>query len=77
MTTSSQRVRKVRDLESLRRLVNEIRDAYQGDPEAAHSLEDATMVHVLRLTAGGHPQARQLAAEMLTIADLDLKRWCA
>jgi len=68
---------RVHDVESLRRVLKDIRDAYQTDPERAHSLEDATMLHVLRMTAEGHPQARQLAAEMLTIAELDLKRWCA
>ncbi|TMS00174.1 hypothetical protein [Nonomuraea basaltis] len=71
------RLAHVGDPDSLRRVLAEIRAAYQGDPEAAHSLEDDTMRHVLRLTAEGHPQARQLATEMLTIADLDLKRWCA
>ena len=69
--------RDVHDLDALKRVLDNIRDASQGDPEAAHSLEDDTMRHILRLTAEGHPQARQLAAEMLTIAELDFPRWCA
>ncbi|MFD9949703.1 hypothetical protein ACFWYW_55545 [Nonomuraea sp. NPDC059023] len=65
------------DVEGVRQVLDWIRDAYQGDPEAAHSLEDDLIRHVLRLTAEGHPQACQLAAEVLTIAELDLPRWCA
>ena len=37
------RLHDVRDLNDLRRVLDNIRDASQGDPEAAHSLEDDTM----------------------------------
>jgi hypothetical protein len=65
------------DLASLQRAMADIRDGYRGDPEAAHSAEDNLTHHVLRLVAEGHPQAADLAAEMLKAAEWDVPRWCA
>jgi hypothetical protein len=67
----------VTDLASLQQAMADIRDGYQGDPEAAHSAEDDLTQHILRLVAAGHPQAADLAAEMLKAAEWDVPRWCA
>jgi hypothetical protein len=67
----------VTDLASLQRAMAGIHDGYQGDPEAAHCAEDDLTQHILRLVAAGHPQAPELAAEMLKAAEWDVPRWCA
>lgn len=67
----------VMDLDSLQQVLAGVRDGYQGDPEAAHSAEDELAHHVLRLVVEGHPQAADMAAEMLKAAEWDVPRWCA
>jgi hypothetical protein len=69
--------RDVHDLESLRQVLADIRDAYDGDPEAAHSAEDELATTVFRMVAVGHAQAADLAAEMVKSAEWDVRRWCA
>lgn len=67
----------VTDLASLQQAMADIRDGYRGDPEAAHSAEDGLTLHILRMAAEGHPQAADLAAELLKAADWDVPRWYA
>jgi hypothetical protein len=67
----------VHDLDSVQQVMADIHDAYQGDPEAAHSAEDELMQKVLRLVVEEHPQAVDMAAEMLKAAEWDVPRWCA
>lgn len=63
-------------VEDVRRDVAQIA-ADAGDPETAHSSEDALMVAVLKEIAAGSPDAAALAAEALKTAAIDFPRWCA
>lgn len=67
----------VNDLVGLRDLMRRIRDTYNGDPEAAHSMEDALYCRVLHLVVEGHPQAAALAAEALKAEGWNVERWYA
>jgi hypothetical protein len=51
--------------------------AAAGDPEAAHSNEDALWANVLRAIAAGVDDAADLAAEALKTEDIRFPRWCA
>lgn len=77
MASLARQVRDVRDLDGLRAAMASIGAAYRDDPEAAHSAEDDLLRRVLRLAAEGHPQAREMAAAVLTTTDWDVPRWCA
>lgn len=65
------------DVTELRRIIAEVRDEYDGDPEAAHGSEDSLKSRVLRLVAEGHPLAREFAAEVLVMGNWDVTRWYA
>lgn len=65
------------DLDALRRLLAQLREAYDGDPEIAHSVEDALKSRILRLVVEGHPDAALFAAELVKVDDWDVSRWCA
>ncbi len=44
-------------------------DLEDGDPEAAHMLEDQLYVDVLRAVIADEPNAREMAVEMLRIRE--------
>lgn len=48
-----------------------------GDPEAAHSLEDALYRQVLIAIKRGHPAPSRLAEAALRTMEIDFERWCA
>jgi hypothetical protein len=51
--------------------------AEQGDPEAAHGLEDTLYRDVLNAIADGHPDPAVIAALCLMTRHIDFPRWCA
>ncbi|MEV0382385.1 hypothetical protein [Nonomuraea sp. NPDC050643] len=67
----------VSDLDDLRTLMGRLRDAYEGDPEAGHGMEDALLRRVLCLIVEGHPQAADFAAVVLEASEWDVTRWYA
>lgn len=48
-----------------------------GDPEAAHSYEDALYEQVLQTIAKGAKNAPELAKEALKTTKIKFPRWCA
>lgn len=70
-------VQHVEDLRGLRAVLQRLREMYEQDPEAAHSIEDALKDRVLHLTTEGHPMAADFAREVLAVAAWDVPRWCA
>lgn len=48
-----------------------------GDDEAAHALEDALNVAVLRAIATGHAQPAQIALEAIRLREFSFSRWAA
>lgn len=47
----------------------------RGDVESAHLRQDRIYVDVLRAVADGHPDAQDMAAEALRIAETGGERW--
>jgi hypothetical protein len=68
----------VDSLSGLRDFLNRLHQAWNNDPEAAHGLEDEIKSRALQLAADGHPDARQIAREVLVIDTWDdVTRWYA
>lgn len=67
----------IENLDELHQLLADLREAYDGDPEIAHSVEDALKSRILRLVVEGHPDAALFAAELVKVDDWDVSRWCA
>lgn len=68
---------EVSDLDGLRLVLGQILETYNGDPEAAHCIEDALKDRILHLTADGHPDAALFAAMVLETVDWNVERWYA
>lgn len=52
-------------------------DDTDADPEAAHAEQDELWLEVLRAVAAGHPDAAEMAAECVRVAETDGTRWYA
>jgi len=57
--------------------VQEILDAYAGDPEAGHGLEDDLLEQVVRRCAEGSALAAPMAREAVRLLDAQRTRWYA
>lgn len=63
---------------AVRRALAEVREAVeQGDFEKAHSRERDLMVGALEAIAASNAQAGYIAAEALTVTEIDYPRWMA
>lgn len=47
------------------------------DPEMSHEMQDDLFVRVLKETASGNPQAKEMAQIALKAIDIDFPRWYA
>lgn len=47
------------------------------DPEMSHEMQDDLFVRVLKETASGNPQAKEMAQIVLKAIDIDFPRWYA
>ena len=61
----------------LRAFLADLHAAWDRDPETAHGLEDHIKSHVLKLVADGHPDAQEIAREVLVMNNWDVERWYA
>jgi hypothetical protein len=68
----------VATLADLRRFLDLLHAQWHMDPEVGHSVNDEIRKRVLEMCAEGHPQAAELAREVL-VTDTwdDIEVWCA
>lgn len=63
-------------VESVRGMVEKV-ESLSGDPEAAHSAEDQTLVAALQMIAEGCDDSAAVAREALRVREIDFPRWYA
>jgi hypothetical protein len=68
----------VANLDDLLRFLDLLHLLWRADPESGHSVDDAIRERVLEMCAAGHPQAADLAREVLVTSTWDdVPKWCA
>jgi hypothetical protein len=70
-------VTAINSLPALRDFLNRLREHWDDDPEVAHGLEDGLKSRTLRLVVDGHPDAVEIAREVLAMDEWQVRRWYA
>ena len=69
---------QVATLDDLRRFLDALHALWRDDPEVGHTWDDDIRERVLQMCAAGHPDAADLAREVLVTSTWDdIPRWSA
>lgn len=67
----------INDAAELHNFLVQLHEAWDADIETAHLAEDRVKSRVLELIADGHPEARELARELVEMDSWSVERWYA